>query len=197
MNRDKLKLLFYFLIAYVDVLRVRDLVEQDGALHLGKRRIALGNTQPIEVKLAHVIRLHSLRCERTQAAVKSRVHLLLHQRFGYGKLEALDERLQKRVFGGVLKLAALLRTRFFAQSRGEGIDGLVVAQFFRELVIEFRQDLLLDRLDFNLIRDRLSRQTLLAEILRIGNFKFEFLSRLRSAQRVVERGKRIASTDLH
>ncbi len=154
------------------------------------------DAQTIEVELAHVVRAHALRGERAKSAVEASVNLLLHERFRHHELEALDESIHQRVFGGALKLAAFFRSGLFAQSRLEGVDGLEISQLLGELVVEFGEHLALDGLDFNLVNDSLARETLFVEVLRVGNLELEFLARLCSAQRFVECGEGIGAANL-
>ena len=112
-----------------------------------------------------------MRGERAKSAIEAGVDLLLNQRFGNDELEALDESIDQRVFGGVLELAALLRAGLFAQSRLEGIDGLEVSELFGEFVVEFGKDLALDGLDFDLVGDGFTGEPLFVEVLRDSSLR--------------------------
>jgi hypothetical protein len=67
--------------------------------HLGHGAVALGGAQAGEVKLAHLLRIHSLGCKGAQSALEPCVDLILHHRFGNRERILLGEGGHEMVFG--------------------------------------------------------------------------------------------------
>ena len=116
LQSGQLQFAVQFLVADADVFLSGDAVQQDVGLHLGHGAVALGGAQAAKVQLAHLLGVHALGRQGAQAALQARVNLLLHQRLGNRKGEALDERGKEPVLGLAFHAAALAAGHVFADA---------------------------------------------------------------------------------
>ena len=158
--------------------------------------ISLACTQAVEIHLLHVFGLHALGCEGAQSAVETNIDLVLDQRFGDFEVVALDQFRNQFVFGFAFGGVFLLGFHAFADSFSDVVEISEFSQLFRELVIQFRQGLLLNGFYSDGVDECLAGEALIGEVLRIRHIESAFIARRDASQVFGELGHGAFAADL-
>src|SRR5580704_3563687 len=121
-------------ITDLDLFLLGDFLQQQRSLHFLYRLIPLPASQPVQIHLLHVFRLHALSCERPQSAVKTNIDLVLDQRLRHLKIIALYQLRHQFVFSFALGVVFFLRLHALTDSFPYVSKVGKLSQGFRKLV---------------------------------------------------------------
>src|SRR3984885_4876337 len=197
LDRKHQQLAIYILIVDRYTLSLRDVVKNHRSLHLVDCLISLRLPQPNKTPLPYVSPRHALLPPRPQSAIQSCFDLLLHKRFRNRELEPFNQFAHQLIFRSTVQRVLLAISRMLTQLGLKIIPALIVAKLFGKLRIPLRKTLMLDAFHGHVVAHALSRKPSLAEVRRVIDLKLQLLTRLRSAQRIVEGRQSILPANLN
>src|SRR6266516_2185979 len=166
LRRDFFNLTIDLFIGYSDIFLISNVLEDQRTLHIAYRLLllVLANLAPIHIQ---ALRVDSLTREIPQKPLHADLQLPLDQRFWKLKLVVVFKPFQKLFPHLLLGMLGFVLLEILTNLRSQLFDRLVIAEPLGELIVDFRNILLLDDFDLHCVLDRLTRESLFGIVVAV------------------------------